>query len=88
MTEPLKFKVRVGGKWVTIKVEDAEPSAAPEEMRLMEQSIMDAAGATPVPSKALARKAGVKYGPRFRQAIADLCRAGKLKRTPDGICRA
>jgi hypothetical protein len=51
----------------------------------VEQAALNAATDSPLPVKALARKAGYRPGSYFSEAVTHLCRLGKLARYPDGV---
>jgi hypothetical protein len=57
-------------------------------LRPVEEKALHAAEDTPLPVKALARKAGYRPGSYFSEAVTQLCRLGKLVRVPDGVRRA
>lgn len=61
----------------------ASPSTAPTSC---EDAILEAlrAAAKVIPTKTLAARAGYAYSSRFRGVLAELVRAGKIVRTPDG----
>lgn len=50
-----------------------------------ETAILEAAASTPMPVKALARRAGCKMNSHFRATVAKLVRARRLVRTSDGV---
>lgn len=86
---PLAVIIRVPDFAARLRTDEPEWGAPvdPEDCPPMVRAIMEAAGPAPIPSKALARKAGYEYSPRFRTHIARLVNDGFLRRNSDGLFR-
>jgi hypothetical protein len=63
----------------------AESPAPPPKLRRIHHRLLAKASATPVPAKKLIALAGYCVNTYSRDAVTQLCRAGLLLRTPDGI---
>lgn len=66
---------------IRLAEEAAEPADPDASLPTMQRNILDAlrSAARPLESRALARAAGYAYGSRFRQAVADLRAAGRIR---------
>jgi hypothetical protein len=67
-------------------VADPPAAAAPApKLRRIHRQLLAKASATPVPTKKLIALAGYPVNTYSRDAVTQLCRAGLLVRTPDGV---
>jgi hypothetical protein len=83
---PRKIRVTVEGGGVRVVVVSRPGECdGPEELGELHRVILSHATSEPRSAKALARLCGYAYSPRFRGAIADLVRGGKLLRMPEGL---
>lgn len=66
---------------------DNQPISPKAHFSKTERKLLENANGTPIPGKAMIRKAGLSVNSHTRTAITSLVRKGELVRTADGYTR-